>query len=203
MITINLDNKIWTPPLDYILILQGMTENDYWELSSEDTKVEYSNGCLYIHSPASLRHEKIFGFLYRLINNYLEKNNLGEVLGSRVAILLPNGHRPEPDLVYFAPNSYDLKKDHIYTGIPEWIIEIVSKGTETHDFGDKLDWYCDAKIQEIWFLFQEETKLIRYTYNNKTTDYQKEIITKGIVSPLKFPYLKINLDWLIEFPAMN
>ncbi len=73
MITINLNNKTWIPPKDYILILKGMTEKEYWEFSSEDLKVEYSQGCLFIHSPASIKHEKIFSFLHRFINDYLEK----------------------------------------------------------------------------------------------------------------------------------
>jgi hypothetical protein len=42
MITINLDNNL-DSSIRLVLVLQGMTENDYWEPSSEDTKVEYSN----------------------------------------------------------------------------------------------------------------------------------------------------------------
>jgi Uma2 family endonuclease len=202
MLTINLDNKTWTPPQDYILILRGMTEKEYWEFSSEDLKVEYSQGCLYIHSPASIRHEKIFSFLHRFVNNYLEKNDLGELLGSRVSILLPNGHRPEPDLVFFSPNSYNLENEKIYAGKPEWVIEIVSKGTESHDIGEKLSWYQEAKIQEIWFIYQNPPKLTRYL-KSKDGKYLSETIETGEIAPKKFPEMKIELKWLKEFPKIS
>jgi Uma2 family endonuclease len=202
MLTINLDNKTWIPPQDYILILRGMTEKEYWEFSSEDLKVEYSQGCLYIHSPASIRHEKIFSFLHRFINNYLERNDLGELLGSRVAILLPNGHRPEPDLVFFSLNSYNLENENIYTGKPEWIIEIVSKGTESHDIGEKLSWYKEAKIQEIWYIYQDPPKLLRYL-KRKNDTYLSETIETGKIAPKKFPEMKIDLKWLKEFPKIR
>ncbi|OLS22325.1 MAG: hypothetical protein HeimC3_31240 [Candidatus Heimdallarchaeota archaeon LC_3] len=203
MITINLDNKTWIPPEDYILILKGLTEKEYWEFSSEDLKVEYSQGCLFIHSPASIKHEKIFSFLHRFINDYLEKKDLGELLGSRIAILLPNnGHRPEPDLIYFLPNSFSIDNDAIYVGNPEWIIEIVSKGTESHDLGEKLSWYQDAKIQEIWYIYQDPPKLLRYLLGNNNK-YSSESIEKGEIAPKRFPEMKINLKWLKEFPKIS
>jgi hypothetical protein len=43
---------------------------------------------IYIHSPASLTHERIFRELLNKISNFAEKNQLGEVLGSRFPIQL-------------------------------------------------------------------------------------------------------------------
>lgn len=79
---------------DQILILEPVTEDDYWNLSTEDLKVEYGQGVLYIHSSVSPTHENIFGFLMYYFRRYFEETSEGQVLGSRLALKLPNGHRP-------------------------------------------------------------------------------------------------------------
>ena len=66
----------------------GVSEEEYEEFTDEDTKAELFDGTLIIHSPASIRHEDIFGFLYFLMRGYAEHKRLGKVLGSRATMHL-------------------------------------------------------------------------------------------------------------------
>ncbi len=201
MITLKFPHKSWNVEQDSIITIFPASEEDYWALSSEDIKVEYSGGCLYIHLPASIKHEKLFSFLQRYINEFLEENDLGEMLGSRVALLLPDGHRPEPDLAYFPPNSYDVERDKIFTGVPPWIIEIFSPSTKEFDLDTKLSWYFSAKVPEIWYIDPDTPKVLRYTLEKD--NYQEEKIDNGRISPKAFPRLIFDIDWLSDIPKLT
>ena len=183
---------------DRMLIIEGAIEKDYWDLSTEDIKVEYAKGRLYIHTPASIKHEKIQGFLQFILNYYLDKNDLGEMLGSRVAVLLPSGKRPEPDLLYLEPGSYDMEKDIIFKGIPRWIIEILSKSTRNHDTGEKLTWYKEAKIEEIW-LIDPVNQVLDVHRISKEGRYNQLSLGNGIIHPLDFK-VDFEVSWLWELP---
>lgn len=167
-----------------LLVIHNAKEDDYWKLSSEDIKVEYSRGRLFIHTPASIKHEEIFGILYLTINNYLNQQNLGKMLGSRVALKLPNGHRPEPDLLYIESDQYDRDKDIILESVPRWVIEIISPSTRDHDFGEKLEWYKESGVDEIWLVDSKNRELI--IHKRSDTAYSKQSLKEGSVSPLDF-----------------
>lgn len=169
-----------------LLIVNNTNEEDYWKFSSEDIKVEYSKGRLFIHTPASINHEEIFGILYLTINNHLSKTHEGKMLGSRVAVKLPNGHRPEPDLLYVGNNQYDRRKDLIFTNVPRWIIEIISPSTRDHDFNEKLHWFKDANVEEIWIVDAEEKEL--HIYKAENNAYSHRILSSGLVTPLDFDF---------------
>ena len=205
MLTIRTEHNVWDPPQDSLIIIDGVTEEDYWKLSSEDLKIEYAGGCLYIHSPASLKHEMIFNFLYLYLNVRLQELNVGELLGSRVAIELPGGHRPEPDLVLLPRDTYS-ESDTVYKGVPIWVIEILSTGTKKnvdHDLVEKLSWYTDAKIPEIWYVNPDTYTVIRYCYNSPDQTYKREEFSKDSVSPKLFPMITIRLEWLRTRPKLS
>ena len=71
VLEISHSNKSITLSPDSLIIVKNATESDYLEISNEDLKIEFDGECLYIHSPASKRHEKlVFQLLVinRLIN---------------------------------------------------------------------------------------------------------------------------------------
>ena len=98
-------NEIFKLDSDNLLIINKGNWEIYWTLANEDLKVEFIEERIYIHSPASLSHERIFRELLILISNFVEKNHLGEVLGSRFPIQLIDGKRAEPDLIFLSKKA--------------------------------------------------------------------------------------------------
>lgn len=86
------------PP--YLVWKYGVTEEEFDRLTDEDTKADLLDGMLIIHSPASLRHERIFMFLSFLINGSVESKRLGIVAGSRLTMHLARCRKFEPDLLF-------------------------------------------------------------------------------------------------------
>jgi len=182
---------------DKILIISPATEDDYWTLSNEDLKVEYGKEKLYIHSPANWSHEECVTFLLRYINRYLEDHSLGKAVGSRFAIKLPNGRRPEPDVVVLL--SHQISTDMtVFEGVPPLIIEIISKSTKDHDLGEKLEWYKSAKIPEIWIIDRDETWVRHYLLIER--EYSVKELKSGSLKSKLFSGLQLKVEWLWEKP---
>ena len=65
------------------------------------------------------------------------------------------------------------------TGAPDWIIEIVSPSTSSHDYVRKLNLYMDAGVREYWivdpvqrhivvyYLEKTQFKMTTYTFQDK------------------------------------
>ncbi|MDE6913920.1 MAG: Uma2 family endonuclease, partial [Lachnospiraceae bacterium] len=47
-------------------------------------------------------------------------------------------------------------------GAPDWIIEIVSPGTASHDYIRKLNLYADAGVVEYWIVDPRSEKIFVY-----------------------------------------
>lgn len=171
MLTLNHGDHGIELPHESIIIIQNATEEDYWKLANEDLKIEFDGSCLYIHSPAKYEHEKLLMKLLFRIDQYLQKHpEKGDVIGSRFALKLPNGMRPEPDIVILPPNSVN-PKDSVFEGVPLLIIEILSPSNRNHDLGVKHDWYKDAGVPKIWFIDIDEQECQQFTNKN---GYQSE-----------------------------
>ncbi|MHA1300558.1 MAG: Uma2 family endonuclease [Candidatus Helarchaeota archaeon] len=145
---------------DTMIIIKNSKEKDYLKIANEDLKVEFDGECLYIHSPASKKHENVVFNLLTIFKTYLKQNpSLGEAIGSKFALKLPNGKRPEPDVVII-PAGVVNDDDSIYEGIPKIIIEILSPSTREYDLVDKRKWYKENKVPEIWFIDLDEPSVI-------------------------------------------
>lgn len=193
MITIVHEAHKTTLSNNSMIIVQNATEEDYFNLANEDLKVEFDGVCLYIHSPATKKHEKLNHKLISLIDEYLIKNpNIGEVIGSRFALKLPNGKRPEPDVIIVPPDVVD-DQDSVYEGIPIMVIEITSQSTREHDLGKKLEWYKNSKIQEILIIDTEDNKFLTYEYNKGNDSYESNALSSGIFNTKSLPGFSISI----------
>jgi Uma2 family endonuclease len=144
-----------------MIIIKNATEKDYFTLANEDLKVEFDGECLYIHSPASKKHENVVFNLLTIFKTYLKPNpSLGEAIGSKFALKLPNGKRPEPDVVILPAGTVNDDDDSAYEGIPKVIIEILSPSTREYDLVDKRKWYKENSVPEIWFIDLEEKSVV-------------------------------------------
>ena len=88
--TIVIDHIKIEPP--YLVIKPNVTEEEYFKITNEDSHCELFEGEIIMNTPASTRHERVFGFLFFITNGYVEVKKLGEVVGSRLPMRLEEGH---------------------------------------------------------------------------------------------------------------
>jgi len=178
---------------DSMIIIKNATEKDYLTLANEDLKVEFDGECLYIHSPASKKHENVVFNLLTIFKTYLKQNpSLGEAIGSKFAIKLPNGKRPEPDVVIIPTGVVD-DKDSVYEGIPKLIIEILSPSTYEYDLVDKRTWYKENKVPEIWFIDLKELSVLVESIEPDGS-YQEDKYLRNTIKCKVLGNLEIKID---------
>lgn len=110
------------------------TEEDYHNLP-ENVRAELIDGQLYYMSASSRIHQKILGFLYNRISNYINsKSGSCEVYPAPFAVKLFDNRddTAEPDISVIC--DPDKLTDRGCSGAPDWIIEIVSPGNAALDF---------------------------------------------------------------------
>lgn len=162
-----------------LVIIQGANWDTYWKLANEDLKVEYIEDRIYIHSPASLNHEDIFLLIAKELKDYVDKNKLGRVIGSRFPIMTKEGKRVEPDLLFLSNNSISKGEltSTLFTGSPSLVIEIIPPGYREHDTITKRETYRKLNVEEYWIIDPEKKslELIRF-------EKEKEILAEIKIS---------------------
>ena len=179
---------------DFILLVPGITEEKFWEITDEDSNYELIDAVLVIHSPASTDHETIFRDLMTIFNIYLEKTQEGQVFGSRLVMRLSEGWNPEPDLMIVTPDRHDLIKNARLEGPADLVIEILSKSTRELDLTKKLPRYLDAGVREVWLIDPAKKEIFLYTKSGKN-QYLDSTSSEEIHSTV-LPSLLLQVRWL-------
>lgn len=152
------------------------TEKDYYNLP-ENTRADLIDGQIYYHAAPSRMHQKILMELSATIRNYFKtKGGPCEVYPAPFAVKLfaeDDKTIVEPDIsVICDPNKLT---DRGCTGAPDWIIEIISPSTSSHDYIRKLNLYADSGVKEYWIVDPERKRIFVYFLEN--TKFEVETYT--------------------------
>lgn len=152
------------------------TEEDYYNLP-ENVRADLIDGQIYYHATPSRRHQRILGFLFNHISNHINsKGGPCEVYPAPFAVkpfAEDNKTVVEPDIsVICDPNKLT---DRGCTGSPDWIIEIISPSTSSHDYIRKLNLYADSGVKEYWIVDPERKRIFVYFLEN--TKFEVETYT--------------------------
>lgn len=128
----------------------------------ESMKVEFINGEIIVHSPVMKRHNEANGLLYKILDTHVRINKLGFVGIEKIMVVFTRNDY-EPDLVFF-----DNDKSEVFTPtqtlfpVPDFVVEVLSKGTKKHDRGIKYDDYETHKVQEYWIIDPDNEVVEQY-----------------------------------------
>ena len=138
------------------------TENDYYNLP-ENVRAELIDGQFYDMAAPSRIHQEILNTINNTIYNYIHsKKGDCRVYPAPFAVKLFNDRKTvvEPDIsVICDPNKLT---DQGCSGAPDWIIEIISPSTSSHDYVVKLNLYADAGVREYWIVDPEKESIFVY-----------------------------------------
>lgn len=181
------------PP--FVLIKPKVSFDEYMEIADEDIKVELVGGDLIMHSPASFKHERIFGFLFFLMKGYVSSKGLGEVLGSRFSVRLTDEYVFEPDILFVSKEKPNLIKNMYLDGSPDLVVEILSETTKKYDLGVKLEKYFEFGVKEYWVIEPDEQWFRLYTKKSDFIEMKKGKVKSDVVEGFW-----INVVWFWELP---
>ncbi len=179
------------------------TYADYLTWQFEEM-VELIRGKVFRMSPAPNRfHQEVSSELHLIIGTYLRKKKC-KVYHAPFDVRLPlpptQQKKKKIDTVIQPDISIicDLSKLDIQgcNGAPDWIIEILSKGTAQKDLKDKFEIYQHAGVREYWIVHPTEGTVLPYRLDEtgkyqlfrQTPFTQEEVVPVGV-----FPGFEVDL----------
>ncbi len=128
-------------------------------------RAELIDGNIYMMAPPSRQHQEIAGELYRQISNYIySKNGDCKPYIAPFAVFLNqnNTNYVEPDISVICDKT--KLNDKGCVGAPDWIIEVVSPGSNRMDYMIKLFKYRTAGVKEYWIVDKSKDRITVYNF---------------------------------------
>ena len=176
--------------------LQRMTFEEYLACNTEATMSEWVDGEVITMSPVSTRHQVISGFLFTLLNLFVEKQGLGTMLSAPAVIRLPNKRRGrEPDLFFVTKDRAQLIKKNYLDGAADLIVEIISPESVGRDRGEKFVEYEAAGVPEYWLIDpdREQAEFYVLAANNR---YRLQDAPEGVYRSSVIEGFSLRIAWL-------
>lgn len=164
----------------------------------EDMSVEWDDGELQFMSPASLRHQLAKGFLYQLLQLFVQQQDLGVVVDAPFKMKL-HRYAPEPDIMFVAKWHEGRLRDSFLDGPADMVVEIISPESIDRDRGRKFLAYEAAGIEEYWLIdvARTQAEFYRLDVNGR---YQHVALQNGRFSSQTLPGFWLSVEWLWANP---
>jgi Uma2 family endonuclease len=122
-----------------------------FEAEFRDIKAEWVNGEVIIMAPVSREHADINGWLFRLICEFVEHHDLGQVFGTEYPMRLAFLRTWRVPDIMFVGKAKSSKLSNAYLdGAPDLAVEIISRDSESRDWRDKYGIYQAGGVREYW-----------------------------------------------------
>ena len=174
------------------------TEDDYYHLP-ENIRAELIEGKFYNMSAPSRVHQKILMELSGTIREYIRaENGSCEVYPAPFAVKLFDDDKTvvEPDIsVICDPDKFT---DRGCTGAPDWITEIISPSTSSHDYVRKLHLYAEAGVREYWIVNPMKRHILVYFFEQNHLEVEvytfQDEIKVNIYDDLVIDFKEIDMN---------
>lgn len=185
----------------YLLRIGGWTEERYFEEASETRIVEFEDGELIMHSPASIRHQQLVRFLTFLLGGYVSSQQMGEVVNGPAVVQLRPGLDYEPDIFFVATGQLKYLGEAYFSGAPTLIIEVLSPGSRNHDLRTKASHYGEYGVSEYWAVDPQRKTVYQHLLPTvSSTVYQVGKHTEGRLRSQAVAGFWIDVSWLWATP---
>ncbi len=182
--------------LSRVEVAERMTAEAFFRHAPEDRKAELIDGVMIMPSPPTVRHERLVGFLFTLVRMYCEDHDLGEVHGSRTAVMLAEDQVAEPDVLFVAKARAAIIRDAGVFGAPDLVIEVLSASTIAYDRGPKFRAYERAGVRELWLIDPYGPAGTEF-YQRAGEAFKPAMPdADGILHAVALPGFKLNVGWL-------
>jgi len=162
----------------------------FYEIVSDDRRMEFINGEIVLHSPSPFCEITAFGNLLNLLSTFVGKHNLGEITFGKILVSLTRNDY-EPDICFFGKaKAAKFKKGQMKFPAPDFIVEVLSGSTAKHDCETKFQDYAAHGVAEYWIVDPDKETIEQFVL--QTGEYELLLKTKdGAISSFVLPEFSI------------
>lgn len=175
-----------------------ITFEEYLTIPEDGKWYELVDGVVVEKPMVQLDHEKLFAWLFTLMNMIAMNKDLGIILGSRTAVPITGFRGRLPDLVFVRKENAAILEQKAIMGVPDLVIELVSPSDSPADLIALETDYRGIGVPEIVFINQKK-RTVR-TLRKRDNDYESENLTAGILVLEALDGLRLELNWLLDEP---
>ena len=139
---------------------------EFYDLEHQGIKAEFINGEIIVHSPVKKMHTNATGKLYKLLDTFVEKWELGFV-GFEKTMTVFTRNDYEPDICFFnIEKSKNFTDNQSRFPIPDLIVEVLSSDKKR----DRMTKYGDYEahgVAEYWIIDPKEKTVEQYILVDK------------------------------------
>jgi Uma2 family endonuclease len=181
-----------------------MSEREFEAWDTDGVRAEWVDGEVILMAPASMGHVGLNGWLWRLIGDFVEHRELGEVFGIEAQVRLSAiPSRRNPDLFFVAQRRLQIVKRTYLEGPPDLVIEIVSPDSESRDWRDKFLEYERAGVREYWIFDLESKQMEAYSLPSRGRAAKKYRRLKEVDGRIDSKVLRgfyLSSSWVFRSP---
>ena len=179
-----------------------MTYEEFLEWADEDTLAEWVDGEVIMTSPASYPHQELVGFLYQVMDSFVELHQLGVVLLVPFQMKLERSGR-EPDLIFIDAARVGQIKRTFLDGPADLVVEIVSPESIERDRRIKFAEYQVAGVGEYWLLDPDRNQADFYVLGENGAYESRLPDAAGVYHSTVLPGFRLPIGWLWQEPLPN
>jgi Uma2 family endonuclease len=174
-----------------------ITFEEFLSLSG-DSDMELVDGVMVEQMAAQLDHEKLFGWLFSILKDYVRHKGLGIVLGPRTAVEIGAFGGRLPDILFVRQERMDIVRQKAVYGAPDLVIEIASPNDRPSDIIALETDYRSIDVPVIWFIDQSKRRI--RALHKQPDGYAEEDLTTGTLRSEAVQGFELKVEWLFTDP---
>ncbi len=145
-------------------------------------------------------HQLFCKFLLKVLDSFIEANDLGELLPAPFAMRASaGGNAREPDLLFIARERLHLIRANWLDGPADLVVEVVSPDGRTRDRRTKFREYAEGGVREYWMVDFERRQAEFYSLTDGVY-VPLPIGEDGIVHSMVLEGFWLDTEWLWQRP---
>ena len=181
-----------------------LTYDDFLLFPDDGKRHELIDGEHYVTPSRNVKHQRVLGKLFWVVQSYLEEHPVGEIFCGPLDIVLSPHDVVEPDLFYISHYlAAQVLTPQNVRGAPELVIEIASTSTRKRDETIKRQLYERDGVSEYWVIDPELDSIRVYRREGDRFDRAVELTCERgdvLTTPL-LPGLEIVLPRIFAEPT--
>ena len=137
---------------------------DVYEMLPEGTLAELIENQLYMSPAPSYNHHRITKSISKQLDIFIEDKGIGSVIYAPFDVRLDQStNAVQPDIfVILKTNVNQVNDEGKFIGVPDLIVEILSKSNQNHDLIVKKNLYERVGVKEYWVVDSESKLALGY-----------------------------------------
>ena len=135
-----------------------LTYEEFQELPRQDGRrqLELIEGEVFVTPSPNTKHQRAVGRIFRVLSDFVEKKDLGEVFIAPYDVVFSRWTALEPDLLFIRKERSGIVTDANVQGAPDLVVEVLSPSNRAHDRERKVRVYEAAGVPGVWYFDPEE-----------------------------------------------